>query len=104
METQKKKLEKIYFKITFSKCETSIKCIPSYDLIKWYTPCLVEEMIREDQELEYLTNPPTIQEGIFECKKCSSKRVLSFSKQTRRGDESTSVFALCDTCKHQWKE
>lgn len=42
-----------------------------------------------------------VADGIFQCK-CGSKKVMSFSKQTRSGDESTTVFASCTVCKNKW--
>ena len=46
----------------------------------------------------FLTSPPEVYEGVLECKKCGSKKTFSFSKQTRRADESATVFVRCASC------
>lgn len=63
---------------------------------------LFENMLRiEQEEDDFLETPLEIAEGAIKCK-CGSERVFSFSKQTRSGDESTTVFALCSSCKSKW--
>lgn len=57
----------------------------------------------EQEENEFITNPMVVDEGIFECPKCSSKRTISWGKQIRSGDEGTSVFAKCIECNHNWR-
>jgi DNA-directed RNA polymerase subunit M/transcription elongation factor TFIIS len=55
----------------------------------------------EDQQNEYdafLTNPPELEEGVIQCSRCGSKKTFSFSKQTRRADESATVFVRCVEC------
>lgn len=49
----------------------------------------------------FIIQPFEIIEGIVECK-CGSKRVYSFSKQTRSGDESITTFNECLVCKSKW--
>lgn len=49
----------------------------------------------------YNEKPLDVEEGIMQCKKCSSKKTFSFSKQTRSGDESLTVFVRCTECKYQ---
>jgi len=46
---------------------------------------------------DFLVNPPQVEEGVIECK-CGSKKTFSFSKQTRRADESATVFDRCSDC------
>ncbi len=57
----------------------------------------------EQEENEFITNPMVVDEGVFECSKCSSKRTISWGKQIRSGDEGTSVFAKCIECNHNWR-
>jgi len=56
--------------------------------------------IREQfhEQDSFIESPPMIDEGVIECIRCKSKRTFSFSKQTRRGDEATSVFVRCSQC------
>jgi len=79
------------------------------------TPSFLSQMIRErhlgwnhpsfqnfrDLEAEtnyFLTHPPEVEEGVIECRRCHSKKTFSFSKQTRRADESATVFVRCSQC------
>ena len=58
----------------------------------------------EEQQDEFIINPfQEVEDGIVECK-CGSKRVYSFSKQTRGGDEGTTSFHQCLNmkCKAKW--
>jgi len=62
--------------------------------------------LKKYQDIEYeqdcfIIQPFEIVEGIVECK-CGSKRVYSYSKQTRSGDESVSTFNECLICKTKW--
>jgi DNA-directed RNA polymerase subunit M/transcription elongation factor TFIIS len=51
----------------------------------------------------FLVKPFEVDEGVLECGKCGSNKTISYTKQTRSGDESTSVFALCYHCNNKWK-
>lgn len=55
------------------------------------------------EEDDFIQNPPAVEEGVMECTKCHSKRTFSFSKQTRRSDESATVFIRCSNCNHTYK-
>lgn len=61
--------------------------------------------IRQDfqEEDDFIQNPPTVEEGVMECSKCHSKRTFSYSKQTRRSDESATVFIRCSNCNYTYK-
>lgn len=59
-------------------------------------------MISDELEQDnFIENPFEIEEGVLECK-CGSKRVLSYQKQTRGGDESSTTFANCMECGKKW--
>ena len=51
----------------------------------------------------FLSTPVYVEEGALQCTKCKSKRIYTTSKQTRAGDEATSVFAKCTECFVQWQ-
>ena len=51
----------------------------------------------------FLIKPFEVDEGVLECGKCGSNKTISYTKQTRSGDEATSVFALCYECNNKWK-
>lgn len=44
-----------------------------------------------------------IQDGIFQCRKCGSKKTTYYSLQTRSADEPMTNFITCVNCKHRWK-
>jgi DNA-directed RNA polymerase subunit M/transcription elongation factor TFIIS len=52
---------------------------------------------------EFILHPPEVEEGVIECHKCGSKKTYSFSKQTRRADESATVFVRCSNCSNTFK-
>ena len=58
----------------------------------------IEEEIEQDN---FIIQPFEIVEGITQCK-CGSKRVYSYTKQTRGGDESSTTFNECLKCKSKW--
>lgn len=66
---------------------------PNFDVIR-------QEFQEED---DFIQNPPVVEEGVMECTKCHSKRTFSFSKQTRRSDESATVFIRCSNCNYTYK-
>jgi DNA-directed RNA polymerase subunit M/transcription elongation factor TFIIS len=70
----------------------------------WNHPCYVELKYNTDEINSFIENPIDVQEGIFTCNKCSSKRTYSYSKQTRSSDEPLSVFVTCAQCEHKWRE
>ena len=55
------------------------------------------------EQQKFLEKPFEVEEGVLQCNKCGSKRTFSFSKQTRGGDEGTTVFAQCAECGARWK-
>ena len=60
-----------------------------------------------EQHLNISTNNENPQEevsdGIFECKKCGSKKTTYYSLQTRSADEPMTNFITCVMCKNRWK-
>ena len=61
----------------------------------------VQDKIKEEES--FIIKPFEIDEGVLECGKCGSKKTYSYTKQTRSGDESTTVFAICCNCNNSWK-
>lgn len=60
----------------------------------------------ENKQKEYdnfLINPPEVEEGVIQCHNCGSNKTYSFSKQTRRADESATVFVRCSNCSKTFK-
>lgn len=57
---------------------------------------------KDENEYLQLLECPSVDEGMFQCNKCKSKKIFTMSKQTRSGDEATTVFARCSECKNGW--
>ncbi len=59
------------------------------------------------QKLQDLRMPKSIvterKKGMFKCKRCTSFFTTHMEKQTRGGDESTTVFVACNDCNFSWK-
>jgi DNA-directed RNA polymerase subunit M/transcription elongation factor TFIIS len=51
---------------------------------------------------DFIENPFEIEEGVIECK-CGSKRVFSYSKQSRSADEPSTTYAECAECNAKWQ-
>jgi DNA-directed RNA polymerase subunit M/transcription elongation factor TFIIS len=67
----------------------------------WNSKSFDELRQMEEEQDKFIIQPFEIVEGITECK-CGSKKVFSYSKQTRGGDEATSTFNECAKCKAKW--
>lgn len=55
-----------------------------------------------DEQDDFIENPFEVEEGVLQCR-CGSKRVFSYSKQVRSGDEGFTTFAQCMACKSKWQ-
>lgn len=44
-----------------------------------------------------------VSEGVTQCGKCKSFKVLEMSMQTRSADEGATSFYACSECKYRWK-
>lgn len=56
------------------------------------------------EEDTFLSTPFAVEEGVLQCSKCQSQKTISYTKQTRRADESTTVFAQCVECGNKWRQ
>lgn len=70
--------------------------------VGWSNPIFRDSKILWDEQNEFIENPFEIEEGVLECK-CGSKKVFSYSRQTRGADEPMTTFAECIVCSHRWK-
>lgn len=48
-------------------------------------------------------DPANVEDGVFTCKMCGSKKTTYYSLQTRSADEPMTNFITCVMCKHRWK-
>lgn len=67
----------------------------------WNHPVFYNVMCRIKEQDDFILKPFEVEEGVIECR-CGSKRVFSYSKQSRSADEPMSTYAQCMQCKATW--
>ena len=70
--------------------------------IVWRHDFIKDDVDEVEEIRDYITKPLEVEEGVLTCKRCESKRVFSYSKQTRGCDESSTTFAQCAKCGAKW--
>jgi DNA-directed RNA polymerase subunit M/transcription elongation factor TFIIS len=68
----------------------------------WELDAFKQFAAEEEEFTSFIITPLEVVEGILKCGKCKSRKILSFSKQIRSGDEPMSVVAKCTNCHHKW--
>lgn len=71
--------------------------------VDWNHDFFKEIRKQQDEQDEFIVNPFQVEEGVVQCKKCKSFRVLSFQKQDRSSDEPMTTYCSCTNCNSQWK-
>jgi DNA-directed RNA polymerase subunit M/transcription elongation factor TFIIS len=102
--------ETSYKKAVYSVCgtiltdtkylESAVKSRPT----EWGSYVFDEPRYIMDEEDSFMTTPPEVESGVLVCNKCGSDRTFSYSKQTRGGDEATTIFSTCAECGTKWTE
>mgnify|MGYP001275215669 CR=1 FL=1 len=72
--------------------------------IGWKHKCFDDMARMISEQNEFIENPFEVEEGVHTCMKCGSKRVFSYNRQVRGGDEGTGVFCECAACHCKWQE
>lgn len=70
--------------------------------ILWKDPLFTDIKNLFKEQDDFLENPFEIEEGVIECR-CGSKRVFSYSKQSRSADEPSTTYAECAECNAKWQ-
>ena len=100
-DTYKKILYQVITDISSGKnLQDILEDIKSHKVL-WKHYSLNDFIKEEEEQDEFIVNPFQIEEGIVECR-CGSKRVYSYSKQCRSGDEGVTSFHQCLKCKSKW--
>lgn len=60
-----------------------------------------EALSRLEEQDDFIVNPFQVEEGVLQCN-CGSRKVFSFSKQTRSADEPMTTYAECVACNSKW--
>lgn len=88
----------IYNKISLKEILMNLK---EYKIL-WDHPSYKDVTKRLEEQDEFIIHPFEVVEGVTNCKKCGSKRVFTYQKQTRGSDEPSSTFATCVLCNAKW--
>ncbi len=62
-----------------------------------------EEHDKKKDNKNYTIKPEDIQDGMFTCRKCKSKKTTYYQMQTRSADEPMTTFVTCVNCKNRWR-
>jgi DNA-directed RNA polymerase subunit M/transcription elongation factor TFIIS len=69
--------------------------------VGWKHHSFDDAVMRLEEQDDFIEHPFQVEEGVLECK-CGSKKVYSFSKQTRSADEPMTTYAQCVNCNCSW--
>lgn len=69
-----------------------------------YKTSIFKENIKEEKELlDSIRFGTNVEDGVYECPNCHSKKTVSQSKQTSASDEEIKAKVFCFSCKKTWK-
>lgn len=59
----------------------------------------------ERRDIMNITKPLEVEEGLYTCPKCKSKKTHSYTRQVRSADEPATTFITCANtdCSYKWK-
>lgn len=102
-ESYKQLIISVYMRLKNGEDLKSILKDIKNGLVLWDNPDMDTYRHKLEEQDDFLENPFEIEDGVIECNKCGSKRTYSYTKQTRSGDEATTVFSVCAQCGAKWK-
>jgi len=80
---------------------SEIDCLVKNNNLGWEHPHFQPAIDKLMEQDDFIINPFDVEDGAMECK-CGSKKVFSYSKQTRAADEPMTTFAQCVECNNKW--
>jgi DNA-directed RNA polymerase subunit M/transcription elongation factor TFIIS len=99
-------IKRVYQAIEDIKTSKNLKQVVS-DIkelkVDWNNDFFKDIRNEQDEQDEFLVTPFHVEEGVVQCKKCKSFRVLSYQKQDRSSDEPMTTYCSCTNCSCQWK-
>jgi DNA-directed RNA polymerase subunit M/transcription elongation factor TFIIS len=72
------------------------------EMVNWDHSSFHDAKMRIDEQDDFIEHPFQVEEGVLECK-CGSRKVFSYSKQTRSADEPMTTYAECVNCGSKWQ-
>ena len=85
-------------------CELLEKLTPDMiDKIENKTISARDVAFHQEVDIVIENDQNEVQDGIFQCRKCNSRKTTYYSLQTRSADEPMTNFITCIICKHRWK-
>uniref|UniRef100_A0A6C0KGB4 TFIIS-type domain-containing protein n=1 Tax=viral metagenome TaxID=1070528 RepID=A0A6C0KGB4_9ZZZZ len=108
-ETNSKDELDILYELSFYKMheKTSLKQTVNFlqhNQLSFNHPSFKDISKRIDEMDHFMDKPFEVVEGVNQCgnMKCGGKRTLSYSRQTRGGDEGMTVYVFCIDCKFRY--
>lgn len=97
----------IIYEIGFLIKNENLSLKNSFDLLKrdqlFQKHPNFDDISKKMKEMDHFMDKPfEVEEGVNVCSKCSSKRTLSYGRQTRSGDEGMTVIVFCIDCKSRY--
>lgn len=97
----------LIYEIGFLIKQENVPLKTTFDLLKkdklFQNHSNFDEISKKMKEMDsFMDKPFEVEEGVNVCSKCSSKRTLSYGRQTRSGDEGMTVIVFCIDCKARY--
>lgn len=93
----------IFIKDMILSNETLLNKIKSKEILTKDVAFLRLDDIKKMNSGKEIEDEEEVADGIFQCKKCGSKKTTYYSLQTRSADEPMTNFITCVECKNRWK-
>ena len=102
-ETYKNTIYQVVGDVTAGKTLKNIMASLNNNHLDWENEVYDDVRAKILEQDEFTECPFVVEEGVVTCK-CGSKRVFSFCKQMKGGDEGTTTKAKCMKCNNEWTE
>lgn len=95
--------KQIFVSIMLSLSDEIIEKIKNKEILSRNLAFLKPEEINPEKwkPVEFVDD--NVEDGIFQCRKCKSRKTTYYSLQTRSADEPMTNFITCIECNNRWK-